>query len=328
MAKGRDDSMRRTLAVALLLTVLVLACAFVLFKRTVYEPTAPPPMASTPVVPAPVVAPAAPAIANEEAVVLAVAGPVLRARAKGDWTRLVPGDRLRADESVRTGKGGRTELRVGADSNLAVTESTQVTIRELTTAVHRFKLDRGRLAVDYKPSGERVLKIESEGNTAVAETKGARFSVLSNGSTLAVATETGSVNLGAAGQQVAVPEGQSAFVRTGESPSAPVAVPALPVALLLKVAESLPAENETLCARVTGVASPGSEVTVDGVPAPLDREGHFNVAVPRKPRTKTAVLVAMRDVSGREQNRSVPCSVLDPSIDNMNIRWRKGARAQ
>jgi len=318
MAKAKSNA-RSAVEVAVA-TLLFLCAAFVLFRHTVYQPPARatdsgaerPPGATQQ---------ALAALAPQEAVVLSVAGSVERAQGSGAWSRLVPGERLKADESIRTGKSGRTDLRIGDKSTLAVTESTQVTIRELTRAVHRFRLERGRLAVDYKPDGERVLKIESESSGAVAETRGARFSVLSTGSTIAVATETGSVNLRAAQQEVEVREGQTAAVQKGEAPGAPEPIVPIPIPLLLKVASAIPSENEQLCARVTGTAQPGAEVLVDGVAADVDREGRFNVAVPRKPPDKTEVLVAMRDAAGREQSRAVPCDALDPRIRRLGIRW-------
>jgi hypothetical protein len=318
MAKTKSGA-RSAVEVAVA-TLLFLCAAFILFRHTVYQPPAPA-MDSAPE-PVPGVAQQAPpAPVQQEAVVLSVAGSVEKARGSGAWSRLVPGEHLKADESIRTGKSGRTDLRIGDKSTLAVTESTQVTIRELTRAVHRFRLERGRLAVDYKPDGERVLKIESESSGAVAETRGARFSVLSTGSTIAVATETGSVNLRAAQREVEVREGQTAAVQQGEAPSAPEPIAPVPIPLLLKVAAAIPSDSEQLCARVTGTAQPGAEVLVDGVPADVDREGRFSVAVPRKPPDKTAVLVAMRDAAGREQDRSVPCDALDPRIRRLGIRW-------
>jgi hypothetical protein len=300
--------------------ILLLCAAFFLFRYLVYQP----PAASVETGAAGAAGAAEPAPAPpapQEALVLSVAGQVERARGTGPWSRLVPGEHLKADESIRTGKSGRTDLRIGDKSTLAVTESTQVTIRELTRAVHRFRLERGRLAVDYKPDGERVLKIESESSGAVAETRGARFSVLSTGSTIAVATETGSVNLRAAQHEVEVRDGQTAAVHQGDAPSAPQPIAPVPVPLLLKVAAAIPSENEQLCARVSGTAQQGAEVLVDGVPAELDREGRFSVAVPRKPPDKTEALVAMRDAAGREQTRSVPCDALDPRIRRVGIRW-------
>ncbi|MFL5313215.1 MAG: FecR domain-containing protein [Myxococcales bacterium] len=301
-------------------TLLLVCAAFVLFRHTVYQPPAAfmdrggdrPPGA-----PQQALALSAP----QEAVVLSVAGSAERSRGSGAWSRLLPGEHLKADESIRTGRNGRTDLRIGDKSTLAVTESTQVTIRELTRAVHRFRLERGRLAVDYKPDGERVLKIESESSGAVAETRGARFSVLSTGSTIAVATETGSVNLRAAQRDVEVHEGQTALVRQGDAPSAPEPISAVPVPLLLKVAAAIPSDDEQLCAHVAGTAQGGSEVLVDGIPADVDREGRFSVTVPRRPPDKAEVLVALRDPAGREQSRTVPCDALDPRIRRLGIRW-------
>jgi hypothetical protein len=301
-------------------TLLLICAALLVFRQTVYQPPGRFPEGTGEGRPG-AAQQAAPAPAPQEAVVLSVVGPVERARGSGAWSRLAPGERLKADESIRTGKSGRTDLRIGDKSTLAVTESTQVTIRELTRAVHRFHLERGRLAVDYKPDGERVLRIESEAAGAMAETRGARFSVLSTGSTIAVATETGSVNLRAAQREVEVGEGQTAAVRQGDAPGVPEPIAPVPVPLLLKVAAAIPSENEQLCARVTGVAQPGTEVLVDGVPAEVDREGHFGVVVPRKPRDKAEVLVAMRDAAGHRESRSVPCDALDPRIRRLGIRW-------
>ncbi|MCA1829753.1 MAG: hypothetical protein LC689_22765, partial [Myxococcales bacterium] len=174
-------------------------------------------------------------------------------------------------------------------------------------------------AVDYKPDGERVLKIENEG--AVTETHGARFSVLSTGATIAVATELGSVNFKAADREVVVGEGQTAIARKGEPPTAPEPTAAVPVELLLKVASAIPADNERICTRVSGVVAAGSEVLMDGVPVPADAEGRFAAEVPRDPPDKKAVLVATRDPLGREQTRSVPCDLTDPRIHKLGIQW-------
>src|SRR5438132_9450344 len=292
MANAKSGA--RSAAEVAVATLLFLCAAFLLFRHTVYQLPAPPADQPQGTAQQALAAPA-----PQEAVVLSVAGSVERARGSGPWSRLVPGEHLKADESIRTGKTGRTDLRIGDKSTLAVTESTQVTIRELTRAVHRFRLERGRLAVDYKPDGERVLKIESESSGAVAETRGARFSVLSTGSTIAVATETGSVNLRAAEREVEIREGQTALVRRGDAPGTPERIAPVPIPLLLKVAAAIPSENEQLCARVTGTSQAGAEVVVDGVPADVDREGRFSVTVPRKPPDKTEALVAMRDAAGR-----------------------------
>ena len=294
--------------------LLLLLLALLVFRRSVYEPPAAPQPGAAQLASAAPPRPDGP----EQAVVTSVTGPVQRVHSGGPPVKLRIGERLQADDSIRTGKGGRISLRIGERSNLSVTDSTQVTIRELTHALHRFKLDRGRLAVDYQPDGERVLKIESEGSGAVAETSGARFSVLSTGSTIAVATETGSVNLRAADHLVAVGKGQQGVAREGSAPSAGAA---LPVKLLLKIAA---ADSPDLCARVSGQTWPGSEVVVDGVPAEVDAAGRFEVRVARRPADKKEVLVALRDPLGRKQTRTVPCGPEgEASVADLAMRWKK-----
>lgn len=302
---------------AALAAALVLLLALLLFRFTLYRPPAPPAApAPSPSAAASVIAADAP----EEAVVINIRGSVERARAGGAWANLATGDRLRAEDAVRTGRGGSAGLRIGGKSELSVSENTQLSIRELTREVHRLKLDKGRIKVDYQSDGRRVLRIESEGAGGVAETTSARFSVLSTGTTVAVATEAGSVDLRAAGRTVAVAAGKESVARAGEGPAE---ASAIPVSLLLKVAAAAgPAPG--LCARVEGVAPPGAQLLVDGVPTEVGRDGRFQVPVPREPRDKKQVLVALRDVAGHEQRRSVPCLEVprDSRIDDLSIRWR------
>lgn len=298
---------------------LLLVLAMLVFRGAVYQPQASAP--PRPAAPAGPPAPAAEAESNETAVVTAAVGPVQRATGSGTYTPIAPGDRLRADDAIRTGRGGRADLRIGDKSELSVAEQSQVSIRELSRAVHRFKLERGRLSVDYKPDGMRVLRIENEASGGVAEAFSARFSVLSTGATIAVATETGSVDLRAADQVVTVAAGRQALAQKGAPPTAPEEIP---VRLLLKVAGAAGAPQQGLCARVEGVAQPGSQVLIDGVPVEVGRDGRFSVPVPRDTPRKKAVLVAMRDVMGRQQQKTVPCAGEAPesAIHDFAIRWR------
>lgn len=297
---------------------LVLLLASLTFRYAVQEKAAP---AAVPVPPAAAAAVPAPHELAEEAVVVAARGSVERAHLGGAWASVSVGDKLRADDAVRTGRGGTAGLRIGGKSELAVSENTQLSIRELTREVHRLKLDKGRIKVDYQPDGRRVLRIESAGAAGVAETTSARFSMLSTGTTVAIATESGSVDLRAAGTRVTVAAGKQSLVRGGEAPAVPVDVP---VKLLLKVAAAAGAASAALCARVEGVAPAGTQVLIDGVPAEVGPDGHFRMPVLRDPRDKKEVLVAMRDVTGREERRAVPCMGEPPeaAIRDLNIRWR------
>jgi hypothetical protein len=254
-----------------------------------------------PVKPVPAPAPAAPE--RVEATILSVQGKVEKGALDGHWTQVAPGDRLLADDSLRTDKTGRAELAIGDKSRLTVTENTQLKVRELTQAVHKVQLSRGRLVASYDADGERVLRIEDEKGSAVAETRAAKFSILSNGQALAVATETGTVNLEAAGKAVEVKAGQQAFANVGEAPSAATPIPA---AVLLKLARAQPGDA-SLCAVIEGNVDPGSELAVDGVPVVVEASGRFKAEVVRRA-GQTSARVAVRDASGRPREQTVACA--------------------
>jgi FecR protein len=298
---------------------IVLAGAWFVFRHTLYQPPPPPPVVAveTPAAPVAPAAPAPPPV--EDALVSAVVGDVQRVDPAGSASALSVGDRLRVSDSLRTGKGARTDLEIGAGSKLTVGEGTQLTVREINNQVHRLKLTKGRITADYK-GGDRSLRIENETGDTVAETKGARFSLLSNGTSLAVATAEGAVDLTAKEKTVQVGAGQQAVALAGEAPSAAEPIPA---ALLLKVADASASKHvEGLCAEVDGQAPSGTEVLIDGTPLAIARDGHFRVKVPRDPKDKLLVLVALRDAMGRETTRKVPCET-DPQIDDMAIRWKR-----
>lgn len=275
--------------------------------------------------PAPVENPAPPAPTSapieppaQEAVVASAMGPVERLRGRA-WSPVAKGDRVQAEDALRTGATGRADLEVGARARISVAEDTQVKVAELTDAVHRFHLTRGRVRADYEPDGQRVLRIE--GAQAVAEATSAQFSALSTPGAFAVSAEIGSVDLRAAGEAVRVQAGEQSVVRDGRAPS-----PAAPLArsLLLKVALARGAGAP--CAALEGVATPGAELLVDGDPAPLDASGRFRVETPPGRRE---IEVVVRDASGRRERQRVRCvapalpAPTSARIEEMKIRWRE-----
>ena len=281
--------------------VLVISLLGYLGARTLF---AEPPAAVVTAPPTPALAPAPPADpARQEAVILSVEGKVERIGEGGQWSAVAAGERLTADDALRTDRTGRAELAIGDKSRLTVTENTQLKVRELTRAVHQVQLTRGRLVARYDADGERVLRIEDEQGSAVAETRAANFSILSSGRALAVATETGTVNLGAAGKSVEVKAGQQAFANVGLAPSAASPIPA---EVLLKIARARQADP-ALCAVIEGTIDPSAQLEIDGAIIPVDASGRFKAEVARRP-GQSAVRVAVRDVSGRPVEKTVGCS--------------------
>src|SRR5262245_16573463 len=97
---------RRTTRLVLesgLVLCAVLAAAWWIFSRAVYR--TPPDLRTA-------MPRAAASAALDEAIVEAVSGQVQRSTSQGDWAALSAGERLRADDSLRTGKGASTDLRI------------------------------------------------------------------------------------------------------------------------------------------------------------------------------------------------------------------------
>lgn len=303
----------RSVGVAVALVVALGLGAALLFERCVGGPTPEP----APAAPAPAAAaPARPESA--EALVTAVQGQVEVSPAGGSsWRQLRAGDRLTVAESLRTGAAARADLQVGGeDSRLTVTEGTELTVRELTRAAHAFRLKRGRLRVDYAPDGARVLRVETE-DGAVAETRGARFTVLRSGATVAVATEAGTVDLAAGGAHVTLGAGEQAVSADGEAPEAPRPIP---LDVLLRVAR-LAREGSGACVVAEGTVRPGTEVWADERPVPVGRDGRFRLEVPRRAGL-ARVRVRAREPGGLERVEDVPCRPEDrPAKADVRFRW-------
>ncbi|HEY3446639.1 MAG TPA: FecR family protein [Myxococcales bacterium] len=270
-----------------------------------------PPDAATPAPPA-----------EREAVVATVVGKVERLRGT-DWNPVKVGDTVKAEDSLRTAPSARADLEIGDASRLTVSEDTQVKVAELTAAVHRFKIKRGRVAAAYQSDGARVLRIEGEGGEAVAEAREASFSVRATDSTFAVATEVGTVNLKAAGAEVAVGAGQLSVAAADHAPSPASPIPA---AVLLKVAAAATVAKADPCSIVEGDASPGADVQVDGAPAAVDPSGHFRAALEAQ-RGRREVLVVMRDLLGNTREEKIACAPTrrgdagSQPIEKMKIQW-------
>ncbi len=304
------------IAIGALLIVVAFAVVGSLGARVLFAREAPPVAAP---LPAP---PSRPAHdERQEAVVVSMEGKVEKSGVDGQWVALTAGQRLLAEDSLRTDVDGHVELAIGDKSRLTVTENTQLKVRELTRAVHQVQLSRGRLVASYDADGERVLRIEDEKGLAVAQTKAAKFSILSNGRALAVATETGTVNLLAAGKTVDISAGQQAFARSGEAPSAATPIPA---DLLLKIARAR-GSDPSVCAVVEGTIDPGAQLELDGAPLSVDHGGHFLATVARVS-GQTNARFAVTDALGRRVEKTVPCRAAPRAPPmKLKINWTTDA---
>ena len=261
---------------------------------------------------------AAPAPVEVIAEVLESGGTLERLRGEA-WEPVAVGARLLADDN-RTAAGSGAIVGLGG-TRVEVSDATQLTVREITAAVQRLRLSRGRIAVDHQPDGARVLVVEAERASSSVRARSARFSVLASGSALAVAADAGVVRLQSAAGAVDVGAGEQAVAFASAAPSAPRPIPA---ALLLRVASgvSKPIRAGGEACRIEGEAEPGSEVTIDGRPIEADAQGRFAIELPAG--RGAGATVVTRNAAGRVTRRRVPCFV-EHDVSDFVVRWGQDA---
>jgi hypothetical protein len=254
-------------------------------------------------------------------VVVEVDGKVERRTERGPWQPARVGDSLGRMEIIRTGEGA-AQLQVGERSRLTVRRSSELSVREITEVTHRFRLEQGRLSVDYREDGERVIQIEGQGGKTVARAKAARFSVLGTGRTVAVATETGVVDLSSAGSTVRVAEGQQSVVVESKPPAPPASIPK---EVALKVARaSVPGPSSRSYTILRGSTQPGNRVLLEGRAVAVDDRGRFSIKVPLKPGTNK-IEVTTEDASGRRKRRSFRYFAVSSAspVKDVKVTWDK-----
>jgi hypothetical protein len=327
---------RRLITVAALL-LLLLGGAGVVYRALFQDPAqdvptarpdlpAAPADAATPVAQAPGVVPDAGGgrVVTSGIRVLEATGPLERRTVSGDggqWSPLEKGDTLQPADAVRTGRDGTALLQVGDGAKVRVAGRTELTLKAVAEDQVRVRLVEGRLAADVSPDGKGVFQVETQGSDAVVETRGGRFSMMSDGrGQVAVATETGQVRLRARGKDVTVAAGNLSTVSAGGAPSTPTAIPK---SLLLKVAapgKSVQRETEH---DVEGTATPGAVVRVKDRVVKVDDQGRFRLKVPLREGDNTVEVSAV-DVMGRERlsTYQVTVDTKAPAVKG-SMKWGK-----
>jgi hypothetical protein len=311
------DGFRWALGLGLALVVLLVGGGLFIFERFVEAPSLPVSLQPEVLEPAAPVQGEPPPAARAR--VVGLVGSVKRAQGT-DWVAVNVGDELSPDDAIRTAPGARADLQVGGEeSRLSLPERSEVRVGEVSHRLHAFELARGRLQVDYRGQDTRVLRVQSQ-DGAVAETQGARFTMLRSGALVAVATEVGSVKLLAAGVSVQVEAGQQAMAFNGARLVGPEPIP---LEVLLRVTERAP-RKKTVCVSLEGQVRPGTEVLVEGAPAEVSPEGHFLVEVPRAVGRDTVKLVA-REPGGLVKEDLLAClSRTVPEKTRVKFKWSEG----
>ncbi len=254
--------------------------------------------------------------------IVKVTGPVEHRIKDRAWIAARVGDVLSQQHSLRTGGESSAILSVGDRSRLTISPKTKVSVREINKKIHTFRLDHGRLSVDYKKDGHRRIRVES--NTgATAEAMEGKFTVMRTRTAMAVATETGSVDLQAAGRKVQLKAGEQSVVLDDQPPTGPMAIPK---SVLIKIAglTEAPIEVRGNSAIVKGSTQPGNRVTIRGRQVRVDRKGLFRQKVALK-QGLNRIQIVFEAPAGRRRTRVVEYYALPPDglIEDIKLRWTK-----
>lgn len=214
------------------------------------------------------------------------------------WAPLSVGDRLVADDSLRTLRDSRVELSVN-EVKVRVHEQSHLGVKSITDTALRAKVT-GRMESEV-PLGKGRVEIEAEGSDAVVTTTGGHFAVMSDGhGVVSVATVTGRVNLEAAGKSVDVTPGKMSGVVAGQAPRAPEAAMR---EVLLSVSWPQDRVTNRRSIPIAGVVEVGSRVLVQGEPIKVGPDGKFNTEIELEQGQQLVAIVA-EDAMGRRRQKS------------------------
>lgn len=239
----------------------------------------------------------------------------------GDWSPMNKGDLLAVEDSVRTQKESQVVLGLGEKSIIELNDASEIEVRELSGVMQRLGLVKGRASVDYGEDGNRILNIENNDGTVVAKVDKGKFSILNNGQIVAVATETGSVDLSSQGESVIVTKGMESVVTKGKAPSKPYAISA---DAYLKLSAGACKKQDGNRAIVHGTVARGTTVSVNKQSVEINPDGSF-IAYLKIPKNRRRIQLKTVDVWGKAREKTIMC--LEPKkhapIKKIDIDWGK-----
>jgi len=255
-----------------------------------------------------------PAAARNDALVLA-ADPGVERSSAGGWTPARPGDALGVTDSVRTGGGSTAEIELGRGSRVTLAESSEVTVRELTAAAHRVGLVRGRIGVDHRPDGTRVLRVEDQSGAVAASGSAGRFGFVAAAGGLGIAATEGQLTVESGGTAVVVPTGTETVAWRGAAPLPPRPIPR---EVVLHVARLLEQRRASVCLVLN--VDVASELSVNGAATEIPRDGVVVVRLPPGARRRGADVV-VRHATGLVERQKLPCSEDEGEVSDLEVRW-------
>ncbi len=249
-----------------------------------------------------------------------VAGNVEKLGSDGTWRSLAAGEELSLDDTLRTADGATAVLSLGEHALIELSPQSQMQVAEISRETSRLRLEDGRMQATVTTEDSK-LRVTFKGSDAVAESGAGEFSALTVGDgTVAVAARKGDVTLTAKEKTVTVAAGQQSIVRPDLPPASPIVIEP---ALFLKVGKPsslIQREKETV---VTGEASPGAIVEVNGVRAVVGTDGRFSTRVELR-EGKNSLVVRAVTASGAKESETLPAITVDskPLDVTGKVEWK------
>jgi hypothetical protein len=253
--------------------------------------------------------------AVHHAALVVSADPGVERRGAAGWTRARAGDPLDVTDSIRAGEGSSAEIALGPGTRIALAERSEVTVRELTAAAQRVGLVRGRIGVDLRPDGTRILRIEDQSGTVAARGASGRFGVVARGDGLAIASAEGRVTVESAGRAVEVPAGAETVAWKGAAPLPPRPVPR---EVVLRVARQLEERRASVCLVLH--VDVATELFVDGQAVAVPPDGTVTVHRPHRS-SQRDVEVLLRHANGAAERRRLPCWRDEADVSTLEVKW-------
>ena len=232
----------------------------------------------------------------------------LREQGGDSWLPLAEDAQVSERSSVRTEDGASAVLSGDDGLQVEVAPLSQVELLAVEKDLAKLVLERGRLSARVGGLTSN-LQVGAAGSDALVQARDkAAFSLLRDDyGKLALAVTAGDVALSAQAQSVRVGAGEQSIVSAGKPPTPPVHIPA---SLFLKVAHLGASRLNKRNTELSGEASPGAAVYVNGISAATDDGGRFTVRVPLA-EGKNELHVLAQDALGRSERQELPAVLVD-----------------
>jgi len=258
---------------------------------------------------------------NKFMTVVSMTGVAERSNATdGNWIPVEKGNKLQADDAIRTKEEASVILAADDESKIELEEKSELSVTEISETVHKVDVASGKIDVNYGKSKDRTLKISSAGEDVIASTKAGKFIFQKTKNTVTVATKEGDVAFKAHEKEITVSEGMFSQVVEGDGP---LPVKPIPLAVMLRVANPKKAVQEAAITTITGVTDIGASVSVNNVKAKVNKNGKFKVVVPLK-LGKNNLKVVANTPWGHAKKQLSPITVTNNTkVDSADVRWGK-----